>query len=100
MFIKEISRIGCQKGKYLIFDSSAQHYLPEEHQVVVLLPWRGDPKNTKLIAALNLLLPILRGGRDLSEEIKEVRPKLDSFLKPMEKWVRENSQTSNKDGDV
>jgi hypothetical protein len=40
------------------------------------LPWRGEPKNSKLILVLNLVMPLLKEGNDLSKEIKAVLKKI------------------------
>lgn len=74
--IKDISRIGCPPGKYIILGSSLENFYMTEQNNTILLPWKGDAKDSKLSTVLDFLLPFLREGTDLSKGLMLLKPRL------------------------
>lgn len=57
-FIKPLERIGCDVHSTLIIDVSEKNFYYNKESGLVL-PWKGQRKDTKLIDLLDLLRPIL-----------------------------------------
>lgn len=79
--MKDISRLGCPDNKYLIIDSIADFYFPEDQVFVIELPWKGEAHDNRLLTTLDLLLPILREGTDLGKGMRLIKPRLIEILK-------------------
>jgi hypothetical protein len=74
--IKDINRIGCFPGKYIILDSNFDNYYSNESNNTILLPWKGEAKDGKLTIILDILLPYLREGTDLTKGMKLIKIRL------------------------
>lgn len=75
--IKDISRVGCLPGKYIIFDSTFENYYEEDFDNTIFLPWKGEAKDKKLATVLDFLLPFLREGTDLRKGLQLLKPRIE-----------------------
>lgn len=80
--MKDIARVGCLPGKYIILDGDLANYMAGDEAKCILLPWKGEAKDSRLATVLDFLLPFLREGTDLSKGLMLLKPRLEELLRP------------------
>ena len=96
--MKDISRLGCPQNKYLIIDVNRHSYFANDGVFIIELPWKGESHDNRLVNTLDLVMPILREGSDLSRGMRLIRPRLMDVLRGNSKSYKNygrNSQQNN-----